>query len=332
MVTELPFNVGPERVIERIKSLVQTKKLQGIADLVDLTDGEHGLRLELAVKTGFHADAVLDQLYRLTPLEEQFSINSVALVDGQPRLMGLKGLLEVFLDHRLDGRAAPLRVPPHPGGRAAAPGGGTAHRDRRHRRGDRGHPGQRRRERGPGAADARLRPLAGPGELHPGHAAAPAHQVQPSSSWNRSATSCAATIADLDDILTHDARLRSVVSAELAEVAAQHGTPRRTILLEGDAPLPRRHRPPGGQRLPLLGPAEQLRPAGPHQHRRAARGVRSARLPRRAARGGARHGAGPDRPGDQRRGWCGGCRSSNCRRSCPRPTARRCPAGPRSAR
>jgi DNA gyrase subunit A len=102
VVTELPYNVGPERVIERIKQLVQAKKLQGISDVVDLTDGEKGLQLVIEVKNGFHAEAILEQLYRLTPMEESFGINAVALVDGQPRTLGLRELLQVYLDHRYD--------------------------------------------------------------------------------------------------------------------------------------------------------------------------------------------------------------------------------------
>ncbi|MFI9416197.1 DNA topoisomerase (ATP-hydrolyzing) subunit A [Streptomyces werraensis] len=100
VVTELPFTVGPEKVIAKIKDLVGSKKLQGIADVKDLTDREHGLRLVIEVKNGFVPEAVLEQLYKLTPMEESFGINNVALVDGQPLTLGLKELLEVYLDHR----------------------------------------------------------------------------------------------------------------------------------------------------------------------------------------------------------------------------------------
>ncbi|MES9558953.1 MULTISPECIES: DNA topoisomerase (ATP-hydrolyzing) [unclassified Streptomyces] len=102
VVTELPFSVGPEKVIAKIKDLVSAKKLQGIADVKDLTDREHGLRLVIEVKNGFVPEAVLEQLYKLTPMEESFGINNVALVDGQPLTLGLKELLEVYLDHRFD--------------------------------------------------------------------------------------------------------------------------------------------------------------------------------------------------------------------------------------
>lgn len=101
VVTELPYMVGPERVIEKIKDAVNAKKLTGISDVVDLTDRNHGLRLIVSIKTGFDPQAVLDQLYRLTPLEDSFGINNVALVDGQPQTLGLKPLLQVYLDHRI---------------------------------------------------------------------------------------------------------------------------------------------------------------------------------------------------------------------------------------
>ncbi|MGW7265563.1 DNA gyrase/topoisomerase IV subunit A [Streptomyces sp. NPDC054842] len=102
VVTELPFTVGPEKVIAKIKDLVGAKKLQGIADVKDLTDRSHGLRLVIEIKNGFVPEAVLEQLYKLTPMEESFGINNVALVDGQPLTLGLKELLEVYLDHRFD--------------------------------------------------------------------------------------------------------------------------------------------------------------------------------------------------------------------------------------
>ncbi|WP_375384309.1 DNA topoisomerase (ATP-hydrolyzing) subunit A [uncultured Microbacterium sp.] len=101
VVTELPYLVGPERIIEKIKDAVNAKKLTGIADVNDLTDRHHGLRLVIAIKTGFDPQAVLEQLYRLTPLEDSFSINNVALVAGQPQTLGLKELLRVYIDHRI---------------------------------------------------------------------------------------------------------------------------------------------------------------------------------------------------------------------------------------
>ena len=97
-----PTSSAPRRSSRRSRTLVQSKKLQGIADVKDLTDRTHGLRLVIEVKNGFNPEAVLEQLYRLTPMEDSFGINNVALVDGQPRTLGLKDLLRVYVDFRID--------------------------------------------------------------------------------------------------------------------------------------------------------------------------------------------------------------------------------------
>jgi DNA gyrase subunit A len=101
IVTELPYMVGTEKVIEKIKDGVNSKKLAGISDVTDLTDRKHGLRLVIGIKTGFNPQAVLEQLYKHTPLEDQFNINNVTLVDGGPKTLGLRELLQVYLDHRI---------------------------------------------------------------------------------------------------------------------------------------------------------------------------------------------------------------------------------------
>lgn len=102
VITELPYLVGPERVIERIKDGVSKKKITGISNVTDLTDRKNGLRLVIEVKTGFSPEAVLEQLYKLTPIEDGFSINNVALVEGKPETLGLKAMLQVFIDHRIE--------------------------------------------------------------------------------------------------------------------------------------------------------------------------------------------------------------------------------------
>ncbi|MEV0006422.1 DNA topoisomerase (ATP-hydrolyzing) [Micromonospora sp. NPDC050980] len=102
-VTELPYGVGAEKVIAAITNEVnKTKRLTGIADVKDLTDRENGTRLVIECKVGVNPQALLADLYRLTPLEQSFGVNNLVLVDGQPQTLGLKELLEVFLAHRYE--------------------------------------------------------------------------------------------------------------------------------------------------------------------------------------------------------------------------------------
>jgi len=100
VVTELPFMVGPERVLERISEGVKNRKLEGISGAIDLTDRHNGTRLVIEIKTGFDPNAVLAQLFKHTPLQDNFTINNVALVNGRPHTMGLKEMLQVWVDHR----------------------------------------------------------------------------------------------------------------------------------------------------------------------------------------------------------------------------------------
>ena len=230
VVTELPYTVGTEKVMERIKTLVQAKKIQGIADIKDLTDREHGLRLVIEVKNGFVPEALLEQLYRHTPMEDSFGINAVALVEGQPRTLGLKDMLEVFLAHRYDvvRRRTTFRR-----GRAA----------------DRLHLVEGllvalldideviaviRTSDDTAAARDRLMEVFDLSRAQTDYILE--MQLRRLTRFSRlelekEQSELARTIADLDAILADDALLRSVVSDELAEVAATFGTPRRTVLL-----------------------------------------------------------------------------------------------------
>lgn len=102
-VVELPYGIGAEKVIAAVTNEVtKTKRLTGIADVKDLTDRENGTRLVIECKVGVNPQALLADLYRLTPLEQSFGVNNLVLVDGQPRTLGLKALLEVFLAHRYE--------------------------------------------------------------------------------------------------------------------------------------------------------------------------------------------------------------------------------------
>lgn len=100
--TELPYGVKTESVIAKIKDALKAGKLQGLADVKDLTDRKNGLRVVVETKTGINPQALLVELFKNTPLEESFGINNTALVDGEPRTIGLKEIITIFLDYRKD--------------------------------------------------------------------------------------------------------------------------------------------------------------------------------------------------------------------------------------
>ena len=102
VIKELPFTIGPEKVVERIADLVKAKKIQGISDIIDLSDGQTGTNVVIELKNGFEPENVLEQLFRLTPMEDAFSINAVERVKGKPQTLGIKDLLQVFIEHRIE--------------------------------------------------------------------------------------------------------------------------------------------------------------------------------------------------------------------------------------
>jgi DNA gyrase subunit A len=99
VVTELPFQVNKARLLERIAELVRHKTIEGISELRDESDKD-GLRVVIELKRNENAEVILNQLYKHTPLETVFGMNMVALIDGQPRLLSLKEMLDAFLRHR----------------------------------------------------------------------------------------------------------------------------------------------------------------------------------------------------------------------------------------
>ena len=230
VVTELPYGVGEERVVEQVKKLVLAKKLQGIADIKQLGDRHQGLRLVIEIKNGFVPEAILEQLYRQTALEDSFGINAVALVDGQPRTLSLREMLDVFLGHRFDvvRRRSAFR-------RAKAA-------DRLHlvdglliaildideviqviRSSDNA-----------AAAKERLISVFELSELQADYILdMPLRRLTKFSKLelDKEKDELERTIELLDAILADEKLLRKVVSDELTEVAKEHGSPRRTVLL-----------------------------------------------------------------------------------------------------
>lgn len=101
VVSELPYQVNKARLIEKIAELVRDKKIEGISEIRDESDKD-GLRVVIDLKRGTVSDVLLNNLYKQTLLESTFSINMVALSNGQPKLMNLKEMLDAFLSHRRD--------------------------------------------------------------------------------------------------------------------------------------------------------------------------------------------------------------------------------------
>jgi len=236
VVTALPASVGPERVIERIKDLVQAKKISGISDVVDLSDGDSGLRLIIEMKSGIAPEPLLEQLYRLTPMEDSITINAVALVDGQPRTLSLRELLEQFVEHRFE--VIKRR---------------TAFR--RDRATERAHLVAGlliaiididevieliRGSDNAAAAKERLMSVFDLSDVQATYILdMPLRRLTKFSriELETEADQLRSTIEDLEGILADDDRLRAVVSEDLAELASRLGTPRRTVLLEGSVPV-----------------------------------------------------------------------------------------------
>jgi len=100
-ITELPYQVGPEKVTAKIKEMKDRKKLDAVTGVVDLSDRKHGLRLVIELRSGADEKKVLQELFRLTPMQEGFSIHNLALVNGEPRTLTLFELLNHYVNHRL---------------------------------------------------------------------------------------------------------------------------------------------------------------------------------------------------------------------------------------
>jgi len=102
IVTRMPYQVSIERVMEKIRILVDDKRLNGIADVRNESDNRRGIRLVIELKKDAVPQVILNQLYKLTPLQESFGVNMVALVDGVPRTLNLAGMVGYYLDHQME--------------------------------------------------------------------------------------------------------------------------------------------------------------------------------------------------------------------------------------
>ena len=99
VITEIPYFVNKARLIEKIAELVHAKKIEGIADIRD-ESAKQGIRVVIDLKKGENPDIILNNLYKLTPMQSTFGVNAIALVKGAPRVLNLKQILEVFYQHR----------------------------------------------------------------------------------------------------------------------------------------------------------------------------------------------------------------------------------------
>jgi DNA gyrase subunit A len=231
IVTELPYSVGPEKVIARIKDLVQARRISGISDLKDLTDRTRGLHLVIEVRSGFNPEAILAELYRLTPMEETFGINNVALLDGQPRTLGLRELLSIYVDHRLDVTRRRTEY-------------------RRRKREERLHLVDGilvallnideviaviRSSDDSAEAKSRLGQIFDLSDIQAQYILdTPLRRLTryDTIELEHEQTTLRAEIAELTQILDHDETLRALVGSEMADLVKKFGTPRRTVLME----------------------------------------------------------------------------------------------------
>lgn len=231
VVTELPANIGPERVIERVKDLVVGKKLHGISDIVDLTDGDSGLQLVIECKSAFSPEAVLEQLFKLTPMEDSFNINAVALVEGQPVTMGLKQMIEVFIEHRINvvTRRSRFRKDVANSRLHLVDGLLIAILDI-----DEVIQVIRNSDDTSGAR-TRLMEIFDLTEIQTNYILEmPLRRLTKFSriELDKEANQLRETINELEKLLANEAQLRGLVSTELAQVNSAHSNPRRTLLLE----------------------------------------------------------------------------------------------------
>ena len=100
VVTEIPYGVNKAELIKNIADLVEDKRIEGISNINDETDSRSGMRIVIDVKKDANSNVILNKLYKMTALQSSFSVNNIALVEGRPKLLNLKDLIEAFVKHR----------------------------------------------------------------------------------------------------------------------------------------------------------------------------------------------------------------------------------------
>ena len=228
VVTEMPYQTSISVTAARIAELVQTRQLEGISDVND-ESAKGKTRLVIKLKKDATALVILNNLYKQTPLQTNFSVNTVALVDGVPRTLNLVQALQAYIDHQVDviRRRSEHRLEegPGPGPHRRGPAQGR----RRHRRGHRPHPGLRRPGRRPGRPDGRAVQLQRrAGRAHPRPAPRPAHPAGPDRPRDRARHAPRDHRRCSRPSSATRRMLRTVIKNELLEVKEKFGDERRS--------------------------------------------------------------------------------------------------------
>lgn len=232
IVSEIPFMVNKAKLVERIADLARDKRLEGITDLADESDRE-GMRVVIDVRRDFSASVVLNNLYKLTSLQTSFGFNMLAIVNGEPKVLGLKTILEEYLKHQeivirrrtaFDKRKAEARAHILEGLKIA-----LDHID-----------AIIAIIRGSQTGDAAKQELISQYEMSEKQAQAilDMRMVRLTGlereKIDKEYSELSALIADLTDILARPERVHQIIETELAEVQVKHGNERRTELLVGE--------------------------------------------------------------------------------------------------
>ena len=230
VVTQVPYQTSVEVIGQKIAELVNDRKIEGIRDVRNESSGDT-TRLVVELKRDANAQVVLNLLYKHTPMQTNFPVHMLALVDNVPKLLDLKTALAVYIEHQKESHPAAHRVPPAQGEGARAhrrgPGEGARH-DRRHHRPD---PGRRRRRRRPRRPDGRaVRVHRDPGATTSSTCSCAASPSSRARSCATSSRSCGRPSPSCSRSSTAPGKLAAVIKAELAEVRDKFADERRTEL------------------------------------------------------------------------------------------------------